>query len=94
MTSREFEKATVDAMEINRQMFAQQKAEDEKREHEQAKPVSVAPEAAPVTQADPNRSNQWYQIAKRQVERCDQDWMPSTCAKMRADFKAEYGWDL
>jgi hypothetical protein len=35
-----------------------------------------------------------YDAAQRQVNQCDQDWLPSTCAKMRAEFKAEFGWDL
>ncbi len=35
-----------------------------------------------------------YDAAQRQVEKCDQDWLPSTCAKMRADFKAQMGWEF
>ncbi len=35
-----------------------------------------------------------YDAAQRRIEKCDQDWLPSTCAKLRADFKAQMGWEF
>ncbi len=54
-----------------------------------------APKAAPEV-ADQLEFSRKYEgmegVARRMVDRCDRDWLPTTCAKMRAELTAEYGY--
>jgi hypothetical protein len=57
--------------------------------------AEVAPEPVPSFRDGLSYTDKLvYDAAQRQVEKCDQDWLPSTCAKMRADFKAQMGWEF
>jgi hypothetical protein len=61
--------------------------------------VTSTPEATPTPEPEfrdtlDYKSQLLYDVAKRQIRRCDRDWLPSTCAKMRAEFKSEFGWEF
>jgi hypothetical protein len=58
-------------------------------------PAAPEPEPVPSFRDGLSYTDQLvYDAAQRQVEKCDQEWLPSTCAKMRAEFKSELGWEF